>query len=262
MPRTKSATKPVRDLKELSTLEEAYRFLDGIRKNKEGRFTIRFVRFPDGMVFDHRWNGVRMADCVMHNATFDRPYYFDLIRCDLTGSEFGSAYFTRGYLHLVDCVLDNTIGWYVSSIDHDLWDHPNGKLARSLPSRCPKKGAYTAYKKCKPTEKDRDKYPYSLSSVIVKLRIPADAQRTSSGGDWNGAKCRASKAKVVSIYGYLKDGTGKKVRLKEARSEHDLDFIYKVGKVVKPIEKFERNRFDTCASGIHHFMTEDEAQKY
>lgn len=245
---------------EISSEKEAMKLLSETRDNREGIRVVKNVKFPDNMNFDYEWEEVTFKNCVMHGARFIPRLICKMVGCDLTGANLGGAYFTKGNMRLKDCVLDKTIGWWITHEDTDVWDHLNSKLAKSFPSRCPTKGSYTAYKKCVETEADRKKLEGKVRFVIVKLEIPADAQRSSAGGDWEEVKCRASKAKVLSIYGYLMNW--KRVRLKEAVSIHDKDFVYKVGEVVKPRKKFEKNRFEECASGIHHFMTRQEAIDY
>ena len=44
-------------------------------------------------------------------------------------------------------------------------------------------------------------------------------------------------------------------------SDYDRDFIYKVGEVVE-VKDFDENRWEECSTGIHFFMTRDEAVKY
>ena len=104
--------------------------------------------------------------------------------------------------------------------------------------QCPEVGFYTAYKRA--------------HGLIVELLIPADAKRSSA----TSRKCRASKAKVVSITNV--DGTpaGDSVR-----SDYDSDFVYTVGETVT-VDDFDENRWNECAPGIHHFITRGEAVRY
>ncbi len=90
------------------------------------------------------------------------------------------------------------------------------------------------YKKCK-------------NNVIVKLLIPKEAKRSQAFG----RKCRAEYAKVIEIFG-----------AKKGISNHDNNFIYEVGKIVKPTKPFSENWQDECASGIHFFITKIEAENY
>lgn len=91
-------------------------------------------------------------------------------------------------------------------------------------------------------------------SVIVKLLIPADAQRSNA----TGRKCRASKARVLD----LQDKQGNSLPPDTmAYSEHDTDFTYKKGETVH-VEDFDTNRWKECAPGIHFFITRIEAVEY
>ena len=90
--------------------------------------------------------------------------------------------------------------------------------------------------------------------VIVKLLIPADAQRSNSAG----RKCRASKARILD----LQDKQGNSLPPDTtAYSSHDPDFTYKKGETVQ-VEDFDTNRWNECAPGIHFFITRIEAAEY
>ena len=112
--------------------------------------------------------------------------------------------------------------------------------ARNLfyPLTCPEKGEYTAFKKA--------------DEKIVELRIPADAKRLSA----TGRKCRANKAVVISITTLEGDPAGN-----EVRSDHDKDFVYRVGETVE-VQNFDENRWNECAPGIHHYITREEAVRH
>ena len=90
--------------------------------------------------------------------------------------------------------------------------------------------------------------------VIVKLLIPADAQRSNA----TGRKCRASKARVLD----LQDKQGNSLPPDTtAYSGHDTDFTYKKGETIH-VEDFDTNRWNECAPGIHFFITRIEAVEY
>lgn len=83
--------------------------------------------------------------------------------------------------------------------------------------------------------------------VIVKLLIPKRAKRSSAGG----RKCRASYARVLQVFG-----------AKTGVSLYDERVTYTKGKLIKPKNGFDTNRFDECAPGIHFFLTREEAEAY
>lgn len=89
-------------------------------------------------------------------------------------------------------------------------------LAKNLfyPLSCPEKGEYTGFKKA--------------DGKIVEIMIPADAKRSSA----TERKCRASKAVVISITTLNGDPAGN-----EVCSDHDKDFVYRVGETVEAQNK-------------------------
>ena len=90
--------------------------------------------------------------------------------------------------------------------------------------------------------------------IIVKLLIPADAQRSNT----TGRKCRASTARVLD----LQDKQGNSLPPDTtAYSSYDPDFTYQKGETVH-VEDFDTNRWDECAPGIHFFITRIEAIEY
>lgn len=108
-----------------------------------------------------------------------------------------------------------------------------------IPMACPEIGSYIAFKKAE--------------DFIVVLEIPEDALRSSA----TTRKCRASKAKVLRI----ENPDGSISDTQKVRSYYDSTFVYKVGETVK-VGYFDRNRWYECSTGIHHFMSRQEAVEY
>ena len=104
--------------------------------------------------------------------------------------------------------------------------------------QCPEKGSFIGYKKAK--------------NKIVELLIMEDSERSSA----TTRKCRCSKAKVLSIT----DLENTK-EFNEVASDYDKSFIYKVGEIVE-VKDFNNDRWDECSTGIHFFITRDEAVTY
>ena len=104
---------------------------------------------------------------------------------------------------------------------------------------CPEEGSFIGFKKA--------------GNKIIKLLIPEDAERSSA----TTRKCRCSKAKVLSITNIGGSDSG----LTEIRSNYDENFIYEVGEEVE-VSDFDENRWEECSTGIHFFITRDEAVKY
>ena len=118
----------------------------------------------------------------------------------------------------------------------------NAKL--ECPVVCPEVGSFIAFKQVY----------INGECFVAKLRIPSQAKRCSA----TTRKCRASEAKVMGFFKL----DGRKSNIEEARSLHDSDFIYKKGKIVTPEKPFCEDRWNECASGIHFFMSFEEAAEY
>ena len=105
--------------------------------------------------------------------------------------------------------------------------------------QCPEEGSFIGYKKAR--------------GHIVKLEILADAKRSSA----TTRKCRCSAAKVLSIT--TLDGRDDGTQF--ISSDKDSSFVYRVGEIVR-VDDFNENRWNECSTGIHFFITRDEAVKY
>lgn len=104
--------------------------------------------------------------------------------------------------------------------------------------QCPEKGSFIGYKKAK--------------NKIIELLILEDSKRSSA----TSRTCRCDKAKVLSIESI--DG---KEKFTEVESNYNSNFIYKVGEIVK-VDDFCENRWEECTTGIHFFITKQEAINY
>lgn len=137
---------------------------------------------------------------------------------------------------------------YADLSDADLRDANYVQLSIAKTSILPEEGDIIGWKKA---YVDGTMLP---KSVIVKLLIPADAQRSNG----TGRKCRASKARVLD----LQDKQGNSLPPDTtAYSGHDTDFTYKKGETIH-VENFDTNRWKECAPGIHFFITRIEAAEY
>ena len=121
-----------------------------------------------------------------------------------------------------------------ASIDQMMWNI----YTVFYPLQCPESGSYIGYKKA--------------SGLVVELEIPADARRASA----TSRKCRASKAKVLSITDINGNPAGGQVK-----SNYDPNFVYAIGETVE-VTDFDDNRWNECSTGIHHFITRAEAVIY
>ena len=144
----------------------------------------------------------------------------DLRKCDLSGSDLRNC----------DLSGSDLSGSVLSGVKY------NGVTA-FFALQCPEEGEFVAWKKVK--------------GCIVKLLIPADAQRSSA----TTRKCRASKAHVLAIYD--EDGN----EIESVVSDRYVPTTYKVGEDVLP-DGWNDNRWNECSHGIHFFITRREAELY
>ena len=146
----------------------------------------------------------------------------DLSGSDLSGSDLRGCDLIGSNLrgcNLIDCKHDENTAFY------DL--------------QCPEEGDFIAFKKA--------------SGKIVKLRIPAEARRSSA----TTRKCRAEFADVLEILNFDKS----KADVSEVASNYNKEVIYKVGERVTA-DSWDDERWKECSYGIHFFITFDEAVNY
>ena len=152
--------------------------------------------------------------------------------------------------NLSGAILSGAILWYADLSGANLrgadlrgaclWNADLSGAKINFHIACPEKGSFIAFKKVK------DNY-------IVELLIPEDARRCSA----TSRKCRCDKAKVLSITKI--DGTSDGVDT--VYSIYDETFAYKIGELVE-VKDFDDNRWNECSTGIHFFLTRQEAVEY
>ena len=116
------------------------------------------------------------------------------------------------------------------------------------PLVCPEEGSFIGFKKAIIFNSDI----LDDSHVIVTLKILENAKRSSA----TTRKCRCSEAEVISI-----TSLNGNYSLTKAFSAFNPDFMYEVGKIVA-VDNFDENRWNECSTGIHFFITRDEAVNY
>lgn len=189
---------------------------------------------------------LRYAD--LHGANLHGAYLYDANLSDayLYDADLSDAYLCGANLRYADLRGAN-----LSHADlryADLSDANHVQLSIAKTSILPDEGDIIGWKKA---WTDGTMLP---KSVIVKLLIPADAQRSNA----TGRKCRASTARVLD----LQDKQGNSLPSDTtAYSGHDTDFTYKKGETIH-VENFDTNRWKECAPGIHFFITRIEAVEY
>ena len=154
----------------------------------------------------------------------------DLCRADLRGEYLCEVNLREANLYEADLRGAENIPTYV------------------CPLVCPEEGSFIGFKKAILFNSDiPDK-----SHVIVKLKILENAKRSSA----TTRKCRCSEAEVISI-----TSLNGNYSLTKAFSSFNPEFIYEVGKIVA-VDNFDENRWNECSTGIHFFITRDEAVNY
>ena len=167
--------------------------------------------------------GVNLTNANLRNANLRGA---NLRGADLTEADLTSADLTNADLR--SAILTGA----------DLTDVIYNERTSFFALQCPEEGEFIGYKKA--------------DNKIVKLLITEDSKRSSA----TSRKCRCSKAKVLSITSL--DG---RENYDEVASDYDENFIYKLGKIVE-VEDFDENRWNECATGIHFFITRQEAVNY
>ncbi len=145
-------------------------------------------------------------------------------RADLSWANLSGAYLSGACLSGADLSSETKID----------------NLDRYFPQICPSHGSFIGWKKTR-------------QNLIVKLQIPEDAKRSSAFG----RKCRCDKAVVLEIQNL--DGSKSDIAI--AVSGFDPKFAYIVGKEVS-VDNFCDDRKKECATGIHFFVTRQEAVDY
>ena len=194
------------------------------------------------------------------------------INVDLTNADFRGADLSGTSFDGCDLTNADFRGADLSGVS--FYCYYNKDIERAiinLPKICPEKGSFIGFKKAftletyanilKPWNNLMDQYivepqnQYTrMVPYIVELEIPEDAIRVSSSSS---RKCRCSKAKVISITNL----DGSPADVKTVYSSFDKEFAYTVGKTVS-VDNFNINWWEVCASGIHFFITRQEAVDY
>jgi len=170
---------------------------------------------------------LRSADLSNANLRFADLSNADLSNADLSFADLSFADLSFANLRFAD----------LSNADLSYLKH-NECTVFLLP-QCPSEGSFISWKKA--------------GGKIVKLLVTDDAKRSSA----TTLKCRCSKAKVLGIENL--DGTDS--GLTEIKSNHDDNFIYRVGEIVE-VDNFDEDRFNECSTGIHFFIARESAVAY
>ena len=156
----------------------------------------------------------------------------DLRNADLRIANLSGAYLSGANLRKADLGGANLI-------NADLRNVKYNELTAFFALVCPEEGDFIAWKK--------------VGEVIVKLRIPSEAKRSSA----TTRKCRCEFAEVLELQSL--DGTP--YNDDEVVNDDYVETIYKVGEIVRS-DSWDDDRWNECSHGIHFFITRDEAVRY
>ena len=159
----------------------------------------------------------------------------NLISADLSSANLSSADLSSADLRYANLSFANlrSAGLIYADLRSADLSFADGAAVAVAKTRILPEGDIVGWKKCQ-------------SGTLVKLLIPKKAKRSHAFG----RKCRAEFVKVLEVVG-----------AKEAKSIHD-GTVYVAGKTVKPKCQFDENWMEECASGIHFFITREEAEEY
>ena len=184
-----------------------------------------------GAEYDNESESIRLGAAVKiavkakANLSYSNLSYSNLRGSNLSGSNLSYSDLSGSDLLGSDLSYSNLRG-------SDLRDAKNAEVAIARTRILPQ-GSIIGWKKCR-------------GGVIVKLRIPEEAQRSHAFG----RKCRAEYADVLEVIGNT-----------EGVSEHDRRTVYKVGERVT-CDKWESDWQQECAGGIHFYITREEAEAH
>ena len=180
-------------------------------------------------------------------------------RANLSGAYLSGAYLFEANLSEADLSEANLFGANLSEADLSRANLSRADLSEAdlsranyiekaknlfYPIACPEIGAFVGWKKARVKTGGHE--------CIVKLGITEDAVRSSAAG----RKCRCSKATVLEI----QDLEGN-VLEQAAVSDRDENFHYIPGTVASVLD-FDENRWNECSTGIHFYITREEAVRH
>ena len=161
----------------------------------------------------------------------------DLRSANLYGADLRSADLSSADLRDADLSSADLRGANLG--DADLRNVKYNERTAFFALVCPEEGDFIAWKK--------------VDDVIIKLRIPAEAKRSSA----TSRKCRCEYAEVLELQNL--DGTPYNDDM--VVNDDYVKTIYKVGEIARS-DSWDANRWNECSHGIHFFITRDEAVRY
>ena len=192
-------------------------------------------------LFGANLSGADLSGADLSGADLSRA---NLSGADLSGADLSRADLSGANLSRADLFGANLFGANLSGADLSGADYIEKAKNLFYPIACPEIGAFVGWKKAR--------VKTSGHECIVKLEITEDAVRSSAAG----RKCRCSKATVLEI----QDLEGNALE-QAAVSDRDKNFHYIPGTVVS-VSDFDENRWNGCSTGIHFYITREEAVRH
>ena len=199
---------------------------------KEMRANLSYVDLSDANLSYVNLSYANLSDANLRGTNLRGAYLDDANHdnANLSDANLSDAYLRGAYLNnanLSDANLRGASLSYAKNIPY-------------IPLQCPSDGAFVGWKK--------------VNDVLIKLEIPADAQRSSATTN----KCRCDKAKVLGFY----DSLGvNELDMTELVNDRYEECKYVKGEMVYP-DFFDEDRWNECSHGIHFFVNKQDAINY
>lgn len=207
--------------------------------------TFKHCHFDDCTIVDTVFNNCKFYDCRFTRSTISETCFSQCIFENVNFIRTVAAHSGFENLSFANMHVDSESSFYETYFDSQTDKEDN--IRKYFLSTCPAEGSFIGWKKAYDVDNKRQ--------VLVKLEIAEDAKRSSAFGK----KCRCSKARVIGVF--TLDGQPLHDDVK-VRSFYDQAFMYEVGKTVAPVAEFDENWRDECSSGIHFFISKEDAINY
>ena len=191
-------------------------------------------------------SGANLSGAILSGANLSRAILSgaNLSGADLSGANLSWADLSGANLSRADLSRAD-LSWAILSGANLSWaSYIEDAKNLFYPIACPESGSFIGWKKARIKDNGGE--------CIVKLEIVEDAMRSSA----TGRKCRCSKATVLEVQGINGD-----VLEQSAVSDRDENFHYVPGSVVS-VSDFDENRWNECSTGIHFYITREEAVRH
>ena len=200
---------------------------------------LRSADLSDADLSDADLRSALLRGAYLYNANLSGSdlYNANLSGANLNGANLSGAYLRSAKLRSAKLKSANLCGADLRGAD--LSGAEYNEYTAFFALSCPEEGDFIAWKK--------------VDDVIIKLRIPAGAKRSSA----TSRKCRCEYAEVLELQNL--DGTP--YNDDNVVNNDYVKTIYKVGEIARP-DSWDADRWNECSHGIHFFITRDEAVMY